>query len=330
MNDHIFLPTIKLEKFALLPEHEAWLLTWLKEIEPYVESGSVAASLCLQAAITETILFGETQTDWVGVMDEFLARENQPLAYSEEFGKRLYNFAFWEQTEVHAIHARMSVELLCKTATARFDYATLVESLIQPSGWIYNPSVSPTGIRTRMKSERLMSLAMGVEILAVSDRLDDNKTRIFESVISAENLTGYLSAEYFRLRALETLESVNLRPANLESVLYSCETGEGYCDFDVKSKIDDYMGTAKRIGRDVTVHSPLSVLHAIAVSIVCDTESKIKVGERINQFANHIKNNPLDIPPFKMRDIDIPFGTGLSPLEIISASGIIHNIESVT
>ena len=164
----------------------------------------------------------------------------------------------------------------------------------------------------------------------VHHRLDDNKKRIFESVISAENLTGYLSAEYFRLRALETLESVNLRPANLESVLYSCRAGDGYCDFDVKSKVDDYMGTAKRIGRDAAVHSPLSALYAIAISDVCDAESRIKVGEIINQFSNHIKNNPLDIPPFKMRDIDIPFGTGLSPLEVISASGIIYNIESVT
>lgn len=34
------------------------------------------------------------------------------------------------------------------------------------------------------------------------------------------------------------------------------------------------------------------------------------------------------ILPFKMRDLDVPFGIGLSPLEIIAASGIIHSIES--
>jgi hypothetical protein len=88
----------------VLDEHAAWLTGWLKEIEPNVEGGSVAASLCLQGAIGEMTLYGETQTDWVGVMDEFLVRENRPLAYSEEFGKRLYKFAFWEQTEVHAVH----------------------------------------------------------------------------------------------------------------------------------------------------------------------------------------------------------------------------------
>lgn len=326
MITHIFLPTLDLEGLPLLDEHAAWLTNWLKEIESNVEGGSVAASLCLQGAIGETILYGETQTDWVGVMDEFLVRENRPLAYSEEFGKRLYKFAFWEQTEVHAVHARRSVEQLCGTAQG-FDYAALIEELIQPSGWIYNPSVSPTGIRTRMKSEYLMSLAMGIEILAAHDRLADKKL-IFEGVISAENLTNYLSAEYFRLRSLEILDSANLLPANLESVLQSCEIGEGYCDFDVKGKVDDYMGTAKRIGRDVTVHSALSALHALAISSACDEESKNRVKERVRQFANHIRNNPLDIPPFKMREIDVPFGTGLSPLEVIAASGIVHYIGS--
>ncbi len=29
-----------------------------------------------------------------------------------------------------------------------------------------------------------------------------------------------------------------------------------------------------------------------------------------------------------LHELDVPFGTGLSPLEIIAASGIIHSIES--
>lgn len=324
MANHIFLPTLELEKFSFLPEQEAWLKNWLNELELDIERGDIAASTCLQAAISEITLFGRLQTDWIGVMDEFLVKDGKPIAYSEEFGKRLYSFAFWTQTEVHAIHARTFVEILCGQDPA-FDYVALIEELIQPSGWIYNPSVSPTNLRTRMKSEYMLLLAMGIQLLAMFNSLED-KAKRFEALISSEVLTGYLSAEHFRLFALNILESVNLRPANLESVLVACEVGEGYCDFDVKSKVDDYMGTAKRVGRDIPVHSAISTLHARAIASVCDDESKTRVFDRVKDFGNHIKNNPLDIQSFRMREIEVPFGTGISPLEIVAAAGIIQNL----
>ncbi len=324
MTTHIFLPTIRLEKSSFLPEHEAWLTTWLQNVEQDVERGDIAASVCLQGAISEVMLFGRPQTDWIGIMDDFLVKDEKPIAYSEEYGKRLYKFAFWIQTEVHAIHARWFIELLCNSKSA-FDYVALIEDLIQPSGWIYNSLVSPTGLRTRMKSEYLMSLAMGIEILAAHNSLETQKP-VFEGLISAENLTGYLSAEHFRLSALSVLDALNLRPVNIESILSPCEVGEGYCDFNVKAKVDDYMGTAKRIGRDIPVHSGMSTLHAISIASVCNDEMKNLVSERVNNFGNHIKNNPFDIQSFRMREIDIPFGTGLSPFEIIAVSGIINNL----
>ena len=68
------------------------------------------------------------------------------------------------QSEVHAIHARWWVERACN-AESNLDFPDLIEGLNQPSSWIYNPQVSPTGMRTRMKSEYFMSLAMGMEVL---------------------------------------------------------------------------------------------------------------------------------------------------------------------
>src|SRR5205823_4927467 len=104
-----------------------------------------------------------------------------------------------------------------------------------PSGWIYNPLVSPTGMRTRMKSEYLMSPAMGMEILHACGSLETRRG-VIEGLLSSEPLTGYLSAEYFRAYALRLLGDPELAPAALSSVLTACEVGEGYCDFDVKAK----------------------------------------------------------------------------------------------
>ena len=320
MSTHIFLPTLALTEFTLLPEHEAWLTSWLEELELSIETGDIAASQCLQGAMGEILVHGSISTDWLGVMDEYLVREDKPIAYSEQYGKRLYRFAGWIQPEVHAIHARYWIEKACDR-TESLDYPALVVEVIQPSGWIYNPAVSLTGLRTRMKSEYMMSFAMGVEILSDSEILELNREQ-FEATLSAQPLTGYLSAEYFRQYALAHLSASNLAPVGIDTVINSCEVGEGYCDFDVKAKVDDYMGTAKRVGRDIPVHSALSSLDALSLSALCDEATQQRVNCRLDSLAEHFRANPLDIQPFKMRDIDIPFGTGLSPLEIIAASGI--------
>jgi hypothetical protein len=324
MTTHLFLPNLTLTGLTLLPEHRAWLTAWLQELETSCEAGDIAASLCLQGAISELALHGALQTDWLGVMDEYLLRDGKPIAYSEQYGKRLYQFTHWIQTEVHAIHARQWIEKAAGQ-TASLDYPVLIEELIQPSGWIYNPAISPTGLRTRMKSEYLMSLAMGVEILSPSPILDRNRAH-FEAVLSDTPITGYLSAEYFRQYALEVLGATQLAPAAINAVINSCEVGEGYCDFDVKAKVDDYMGTAKRVSRDIPVHSAISGLYALSLSSLCDEAEQERVSARLDSFGRHLIADPMDIQPFKMREIDIPFGTGLSPLETVAASGIIIRI----
>lgn len=321
MSNHIFLPTLDIYQVTLLPEHRVWLEDWLQSIEPEIERGDVAASMCLQGVLGELLLHNRVLTDWAGIMEEYLTRDDKPLAYSEQYGKRLYAFNFWIQNEVHAIHARWWIEQACNKKS-NLDFEALIEDLIQPSGWIYNPLISPTGIRTRMKSEYLMSFAMGLEILKAYNSLEDRRTSV-EGLLSSEPLTGYLSAEYFRLFALRLLGVSELAPTALSSVLIDCEVGQGYCDFDVKAKIDDYMGTVKRTGRDIPVHSALSALHALSLAPSCSQEVQQRVGARMQQFSDHLKSEPLDIQPFRMREIDIPFGTGLSPLEIIAASGIV-------
>ncbi|SRR5579875_2297120 len=326
MNAHIFLPGVRINALELLPEYQDWLSSWLQGVERDIEQGDIAASMCLQGAMSEMALYGSPQIDWIGNMDAYLLdADGKPIAYSEKYGQRLYKFSHWLQSEVHAIHARWWIQ---QTYTSpfpqkRLDYGAILEQLIQPGGWIYNPSVSKTNIATRMKSEYLMSLAMGTEILDNYSLLDVNYKILFESAVSSAQRTQFLSAEYFRLKTLAILGSTNLAPADLTSILLSCEAGEGYCDFSVKDKVDDYMGTAKRVARDIAVHSPLSSLHALYIASSINEEAQKRVLAKLIKFGHYLEKNPFGIPAFKIRDLDTPFGSDVTPLEILAATAII-------
>ena len=325
MNEHIFLPGVRINALVLLPEYRDWLTSWLQSVEQDIEQGDIAASMCLQGAMSEMALYGSPQTDWIGNMDTYLLDQGQkPIAYSEKYGQRLYKFSHWLQSEVHAVHARWWIQQSYSSPfpQTKIDYSTLLKGLIQPGGWIYNPSVSQTGIRTRMKSEYLMSLAMGVEILNTYDLLDEYKL-LFESAASSVQHTSYLSAEYFRLKALDILGSMELLPADLTSVLIACEAGKGFCDFSVKDKVDDYMGTAKRTARDLAVHSPLSSLHALYIASLVNEETKQGVLTKLIDFGRYLEKEPFGIPAFKIRDLDTPFGSDVTPLEVLAATAII-------
>jgi hypothetical protein len=325
MDEHIFLPGVRINTLTLLPEYREWLSSWLQTVERDIEQGDIAASLCLQGAMSEMALYGSPQTDWIGNMDTYLLdQEQKPIAYSEKYGQRLYKFSHWLQSEVHAIHARWWIQQSYSSPfpQAKIDYGALFEQLIQPGGWIYNSSVSQTGIRTRMKSEYLMSLAMGVEILNTYG-LPDNYKLLFESAASSVQRTLYLSAEYFRLKALEILDSMELLPVDLMNVLVACEAGKGFCDFSVKDKVDDYMGTAKRTARDLAVHSPLSSLHALYIASLINEEAKQGVLAKLIDFGRYLEKEPFGIPAFKIRDLDTPFGSDVTPLEVLAATAII-------
>lgn len=328
MTEYIFLPEIPLEAAVVHPEHKKWLVSWLKEVEGNIEDGNVSSSMCIQGIIAEIALFKSIKTDWYGIVNEYLTDDRGfPIAYSEEYGKRLYSFNQWLQKPLHAIYTKWWIEkILNKQKDNDIQYGTLIQSLIQPDGWMYNPDVSCTGSRTRMRSELLMSMAMGIEILDDNNLLTGHKKQ-FQATISSFPLSHCLSAEYFRLRALKKLDSIELSPVGYNNMLKMCEAGAGYCDFSLETKVDDYMGTAKRTSRDKLVHSPLASLFAIHIASACEKSVKEYVMSRVNRFREYLKKNPFDIPSFIMRDINIPFGSDLTPLEIIAASAMIGSGE---
>jgi hypothetical protein len=328
MDNHLFIPGICLSNIQLLPEHRIWLTDWLQSLERQVGDKSIAASECLQGALTELAVSQSIKTDWTGIMDAYLLNEGSPLAYSEAYGKRLYKFnKQWPQTPIHCIHARWWIERICTKSNDSIDYGGLIESFIQPNGWIYNPLVSKTRTQTRMKSEYMMSFTMGLEILHAYDLLEKRREAL-EAVISSEPTTVFLSAESFRQKSLEILGVPELAPINFHSILTICKLEEGFCDFSVREKRDDYMGTLKRVTRDVAVHSPLSALHAHYISTFCTPEIQEEVSKTMRNIATHLKSNPLAIKSFKIRDlVDVPFGTDISPIELIAASSIVQNFS---
>ena len=70
------------------------------------------------------------------------------------------------------------------------------------------------------------------------------------------------------MRTLQMLSATNLAPYSLGEIIDPCETEEGYCDFSVDSKVDDYMGTAKRTSRD----KPITLSH---LCFTCSPNRKI-------------------------------------------------------
>ena len=325
MIGYIIIPDVDVSTLKLVPQHEHWLKDWLLDIETEISNDSVSSAWCIQGILAEITLFGCVQMDWEGIIRELLKdEEGKPLAYSAEYGKKLHNFSGqWKQTPIHAIYTHWWIDRYNGSDASNINaYKGLIRNFIQPSGWIYNPAVSPTNPRTRMKSELMLSLSMGVEILS-SQGLDQTQKSLFEAILSSTGLTGYLSAECFRMRALDMLGAIHLAPHGLPEVIDPCEAEEGYCDFSVESKVDDYMGTAKRTSRDKPIHSAISALHARQIAQYCDPETQQAVQSRLSNFAGYLSAYPLDIPAFRMRDIEVPFGTDLSPFEIFAASHII-------
>lgn len=325
MSKHILLPNIELVNLKLVDVHADWLSRWLYKIEEDIEKGVLSTSVCLQGMIVEKLLNNKCLHNWVELIETYLISEDdeKPLAYSRGYGEKLYKYSQWKQSPVHAVHTHWWIKREYGVDNLQ-TYNDFIRNLIQPNGWIYNPNVSCTNIRTRMKSELMLSIAMGIEILNSNKSLGEKES--FESTIVSLNRTPFLGAEYFRIRALEELVSLNLIPANLNEIISECVAGKGYCDFSVNFKVDDYMGTKKRVSRDKAVHSALSGLHAHYIASKCNSKKLINdVENGIKDFAEYLKKNPFDIPAFKMRDIDVPFGTDLSPIEVIAASYIITN-----
>jgi hypothetical protein len=332
MTEHIFMPGISLQPGFLHPAYEEYLTTWREDAIRGADCGDVAASICHQATMIDLILFGTPRHDWLGIMDEFLTDEDMPLAYSEIFGKRLHKFANqYKQSTIHAIHTRWWIE--CANDEQAVDherFANLVVAKRQSDGLIYDFDISETTIRHRMKSELTISMAMAAEILRAASMLaGDLSIELATNIVCPRKCPtlGYMSMEYFRLKALQLLGYDSLFPVGIENHIEDCaeDLRVGWCDFAMKSKVDAYMGTAKRTQRDKPIHSPLIACHvSCLLPKVQDAHKKTVFVQRMADYARYLRENPTDIPAFQMRDVPIAFGADRTPIEAICASHLIN------
>jgi hypothetical protein len=329
--NHMMLPGVPLEPGFLYPAYEQYLKEWREVAIQRADAGDVSASVCHQATLIDLILYGTTPHVWLEIMDEFLIENDKPIAYSRAFGERLYKYGRqYLQSTIHSIHTRWWIACLVDvTAVDHSVYANWILAKKRADGLFYDFDVSETILRHRMKSELTMSMAMAAEILSASGMLTDAlKVELATNIVEPTKCPqlGYMTSEQLRLHALRILGHQNLFPVGVGDHIKACaeDLPFGWGDFAIKSKVDAYMGTAKRTARDKQIHSPLIACHVAELSqVLTDAREKADVLARLSEYARYMKANPLDIPAFQMRDVQIPFGADKTPIEAICASHLI-------
>jgi hypothetical protein len=336
MITHLLLPGVTIKAGFSHPVFERYLRQWREQAITDADNGVISASICLQGVFIELILNGELQHDWLSIMSDLLTDAERPIAYSRDYGKQLYKFdEQYLQSTVHAIHARWWVEKLIKPeALDREKFAKMILTKKCADRLIYDEDVSNTIMRHRMKSELSLSAAMGAEILSHSGYLTDILCDELAAALCDPRKVpplGYMASEQYRLAALRILSHEEQFPGGIEARIDACAEGlaYGWNDFSMALKVDAYMGTAKRTAHDKPIHSPLVACHVAALSDkVEDIAKRTAISERLNAYALKLAENPLDIPSFQMRDIPIPFGTGITPIEAICASWLISHHQN--
>ncbi|MFA6198551.1 MAG: hypothetical protein WC734_05400 [Patescibacteria group bacterium] len=328
MPEHIITPQITLAPGFILPIHAAYLKEWRENAIQQADHGLAAASVCLQASLIDLVLDGHIRHDWLGIMEELLTVNDVPVAYSEQYGNQLYHFGGqYLQPTIHAIHTRWWIERqLRPNGIDHVRYSALLLNKRQTDGLIYDKDVSATMLRHRMKSELTLSMALAVEVIRSAGQLTPTLAEDLATDIVAPAKCprlGYISMEYFRLRALLVLEHAELFPPGIGTIIAACADALpiGWCDFAISGKIDAYMGTAKRTARDKPIHSPL-VSAQVETLLLRETDDAIRAAgsDRLAAYRSHLRTLPMDIPAFQMRDIPLPFGSDKTPIEAINAS----------
>jgi hypothetical protein len=334
MVNHLLLPSVDLKSGFSHLAFDRYLREWYEQAITNADNGLVAASICLQAVLIDIILEGRIRHDWISIMEELLTDGERPVAYSKGYSQQLYKFeAQYLQSTIHSIHTRWWIEkLLNKEKVNHEKYAKLILDKKSSDGLIYDSDVSNTILRHRMKTELSMSAAMSVEILFEAGKLTDPlRDELSTSLCDPPKITPLISitSEQFRLAALKILSCEEQLPAGIGKLIDSCAEGlqYGWNDFPVVSKVDTYMGTAKRTAYDKPIHSPLIACHVVSLADTLEKhDNRSAIIDRLNAYAIKLAKNPLDIPAFQMRDIQIPFGADLTPIEAICASWLIDSI----
>lgn len=336
MLSHPMLPGVDLGSDASHVAYDRYLRDWRESAIRKADDGVTTASICHQAILIDLVIDGRIRHDWLSVMEDLLTEGGRPVAYSAEYGKRLHKFeAQYLQSTVHSIHTRWWIAILSKPGDVDHDmFGRMILAKKRPDGLIYDLDVSETILRHRMKSELSMSAVMGAQILAKAGLLTESLSHELSTSLCDPRKVpplGYMTCEQFRLAALRVLGHEEQFPVGIGEHIEACTHGleHGWGDFAMASKVDAYMGTAKRTSRDKPIHSPLVACHVAVLSAkVDDPTTRRRIEDRMTNYAQYLAENPLDIPSFQMRDVPIPFGADLTPIEAICASRLIASLQT--
>jgi hypothetical protein len=333
---HLALPGVELQKNIIHKSYLDYINNWRENVRNNCEAGIIAATECLQGALVDIAIDGRLVFDWLSVMDDLLTFNNVPIAYSKEYSEKLSGFNNqYLQSTINAIHTRWWIERFIDSKKVEHDkFSSFILGKKQSNGLIYDAEISGTMLRHRMKTELTFSAALSIEILLFANSLSKNlcdelATNLCD--LSKIPLLGYMSCEQYRLSALRYLSHEEQFPVGIGDYIESCSVGleYGWNDFTIASKVDHYMGTAKRVSRDKAIHSPLVACHVSQLSgKIEDQVQRNEVQFRLKKYADYLAMNPNDIPAYQMRDIPVAFGSDITPLEAICASWLIQRFSS--
>ncbi len=298
-------------------EAKEYLAEYLESVSSSIEEECLSASMLMSATYADFILNSKITENWLDIFEsQLLDGDSTPVEYTECFGKQLYKFNCWKQTTVHSNYVWwwLSSTLGNDITEKVLDNLTTFK---QGSGWFFNKEVSCTNPRTRMKTELLMNLSLTAEIAKASDTQRTLIANLESTASSVPNL-GFLGAEYYRAKCL-SMENEQFQANDLEALFDACSTPIGFSDFNVTSKKDDYMGTAKRVGRDAAIMSPIINLYAHELSPLVNDETKTKILVGVKSAMRFLEDNPLNLPGYTIRDTGFLFGSGVTPNEVISS-----------
>lgn len=336
MISHLVVPGVKLQKNLIQKSYLEYVNDWREVIRNNCESGIIAATECIQGALIDIAIDGKLVFDWLSVMEDLLTVNNVPVAYSKEYSEQLSRFNNqYVQSTINAIHTRWWIERFIDSKKVDHNkFSSLILSKKQSNGLIYDAEISGTILRHRMKTELTFSAALSVEILLDANSLSKNLCDELSTSLcdlTKIPLLGYMSCEQYRLSALRYLSHEEQFPVGIGDYIESCAIGleYGWNDFTIASKVDAYMGTAKRVSRDKAIHSPLVACHVFILSDkIEDQVQRDEVQARLKKYADYLAMNPNDIPAYQMRDVPVAFGSDITPLEAICASWLIQRFSS--
>lgn len=309
MKDYINIPYLEyFNKKNIEIDIYNYLTTENSKIKSLLKDGNSSISMYLDLFLSSYCL-DIKEKEFKYLLEEQLVSNYSCMAYSKKYSEQLYKFN--NQYIQHDIYTEYSHWIISNYFNDDITQQKekIINNFIKENDFIYNENNSDTIENYRMKNELLMQTAMAYAII------DNNKdTIIFNKSIGEPE---YISTEYFRYKISEiTNTNYPYSQEQIKKLLKNCKADTGLCDFNSESKKDEYMGTQTRTERDKKIFSPIATLQGVYLA------DKLNLPIQSQAFRNEVKawynKNGIEIPSFKMRDIDIPFGPGKTITEVIA------------